>query len=87
MPLHGLETIWRDGQPVGFLRRADFAFSLNRSIGYGYVLAPSRGAPVTKDWLLAGQYSLEHMGKVVPAKIHLQSPFDPKNKRVKGIYS
>jgi sarcosine dehydrogenase len=39
-PLWGLEAIWRDDQVVGFLRRADYAFTLNKSIGYGYIRQP-----------------------------------------------
>jgi len=86
MPLHGLETIWRNDKAVGFLRRADYAFTLKKSVGYGYITNPG-GQVVTTDWLRAGDYKLEHMGEVVPATLHLQSPFDPQNKRVKGIYS
>ena len=40
VPLLGLETIYRDDKPVGFLRRGDFAFALNKSIGYGYISNP-----------------------------------------------
>ena len=52
MPLWGLEAIWRDDQVVGFLRRADYAFTLNKSIGYGYIRRPD-GLPVTNDFLLS----------------------------------
>ncbi|XP_065313265.1 sarcosine dehydrogenase, mitochondrial-like isoform X2 [Gordionus sp. m RMFG-2023] len=42
VPLFGLETIWRNGQEcVGFLRRAGYAFSLEKSVGFGYVHSPS----------------------------------------------
>ena len=60
MPLWGLEAIWRDDQVVGFLRRADYAFTLNKSIGYGYIRRPD-GLPVTTDFLLSGHYSIESM--------------------------
>lgn len=33
--LYGYETIWRDDTIVGFLRRADYGFSLDSSIGIG----------------------------------------------------
>lgn len=29
---------------------------------------------------------MERMGETCPAQAHLKSPFDPDNKRVKGIY-
>lgn len=33
--LYGYETIWRDDRIVGFLRRGDYGFSLDCSIGVG----------------------------------------------------
>lgn len=86
IPLHGLEAIWRDEKVVGFLRRADYGFSIGKSIGYGYVIHPE-GRVVNADFLKSGNYSLEHMGEKIPAKLHTRSPFDPKNQRVKGIYA
>lgn len=35
VPLYGYETIWRDDQIVGFLRRGDYAFALDKSVGIG----------------------------------------------------
>lgn len=35
VPLYGYETIWRDDTIVGFLRRGDYGFSLDSSIGIG----------------------------------------------------
>ena len=85
MPLHGLEAITRDGHVAGFIRRADYAHSLDRSIAYGYVVHHN-GEVVTTDYLKSGTYQLEHMGELVPATIHTKSPFDPRNLRVKGHY-
>ncbi|RDD45364.1 Sarcosine dehydrogenase, mitochondrial [Trichoplax sp. H2] len=83
--LHGLETIWRNGECVGFLRRSDFAFALGKSIGYGYIRAPE-GQVITADFAKSGKYQIESIGNKFDANIHLQSPFDPKSKRVQGIY-
>lgn len=33
--IYGLETIWRDDTIVGFLRRGEYAFSLDCSVGTG----------------------------------------------------
>ncbi|XP_060697670.1 sarcosine dehydrogenase, mitochondrial isoform X2 [Hemiscyllium ocellatum] len=85
VPMFGLEVIWRNGKIVGHIRRADFAFTLNKTIAYGYVRDPDGGV-VTPDFVKSGEYSLERMGICYPAKVHLKSPFDPNNKRVKGIY-
>jgi len=85
VPLFGLETIRRNDVEVGFLRRAEYAHALGCSIGYGYV-THHEGGVVNPAYIKEGQYTLESMGNVYPAKFHLKTPFDPKNLRVKGIY-
>lgn len=44
--MFGLEAIWRNGQVVGHVRRADFGFAVNKTIAYGYIRDPS-GGPVS----------------------------------------
>ncbi|XP_063791914.1 sarcosine dehydrogenase, mitochondrial [Pseudophryne corroboree] len=85
VPLFGLEAIWRNGEAVGHIRRADFGFAINKTIAYGYIRDP-HGGPVTSDFVRSGEYTLERMGVSYPAEAHLKSPFDPNNNRVKGIY-
>lgn len=41
---------------------------------------------VSLDFVTSGDYALERMGVTYPAQAHVKSPFDPDNKRVKGIY-
>ena len=83
--LHGLEGIYRDGQAIGYLRRADFGFSINKTICYGYVRHPD-GDVIKNDWLKYGTYSIDSMGEMFPVTLHLKPVFDPKNLRVKGVY-
>uniref|UniRef100_A0A3Q3LUE0 Sarcosine dehydrogenase n=1 Tax=Mastacembelus armatus TaxID=205130 RepID=A0A3Q3LUE0_9TELE len=45
------------------------------------------GRPVSADFIKSGEFTLERMGVTYKAKAHLKSPFDPENKRVKGIYT
>ncbi|XP_047624808.1 sarcosine dehydrogenase, mitochondrial isoform X3 [Phacochoerus africanus] len=85
VPLFGLEAIWRSGQVVGHVRRADFGFAIDKTLAYGYIRDPS-GRPVSWDFVKSGDYALERMGVAYPAQAHLKSPFDPGNRRVKGIY-
>ncbi|XP_052037900.1 sarcosine dehydrogenase, mitochondrial [Apodemus sylvaticus] len=85
VPMFGLEAIWRNGHVVGHVRRADFGFAVNKTIAYGYIRDPS-GGPVSLDFVKSGEYALERMGVTYAAQVHLKSPFDPDNKRVKGIY-
>lgn len=83
--MFGLEAIWRNGQVVGHVRRADFGFAVDKTLAYGYIRDPS-GQSVSLDFVKSGDYALERMGVTYPARAHLKSPFDPDNKRVKGIY-
>nr|XP_056716394.1 sarcosine dehydrogenase, mitochondrial [Euleptes europaea] len=85
VPLFGLEAIWRNGKVVGHIRRADFGYALNKTIAYGYIRNPE-GGPVIAEFVKKGEYLLERMGVPYPAKAHTKSPFDPENKRVRGIY-
>ncbi|XP_018525981.1 sarcosine dehydrogenase, mitochondrial [Lates calcarifer] len=86
VPMFGLEAIFRNGVPVGHLRRADYGFFIDKTIGYGYIRNPDGGV-VSADFIKSGEFTLERMGVTYKAKAHLKSPFDPENKRVKGIYA
>lgn len=82
-PLFGLEGIWRNGKPVGFIRRAEYAFLIQRPIGHGYV-QKADGTHITKDFLKTGTWTIESMGEMLDATVHTQSPFDPKGLRLRG---
>ncbi|XP_041973675.1 sarcosine dehydrogenase, mitochondrial [Aricia agestis] len=82
--LFGQEAIYRNGEPVGYLRRGDYAYHLDCPIGIGYV--NNKGSIVTKNYLQEGQYEIEVMGKRYKAKLHLKSPFDPNGQRLLGNY-
>ena len=79
--LLGRETIFRDGERVGWLTSGGFGYTIGKSIGYGYVRQP---AGVTADWVLAGSYELEVAGERVLAQVALQPLYDPTNSRVKA---
>lgn len=87
IPLWGLEGVYRDGQPVGHVRRAETAYACGDTmLGRAYVRRPD-GGKVTNDYLLSGAYEVEVMGQRHPAKVMLKSPFDPENRRLMGDYS
>lgn len=48
VPMFGLEAVWRDGEVVGHIRRADFGFAIDKTIAYGYIRDPA-GGPVSTD--------------------------------------
>lgn len=79
--LLGRETIYRDGKRVGWLASGGFGYTLQRSIGYGYVRDPEAG--VTREMVLSGQYELEVAGERVAAAVFLDPPYDPQNARIK----
>jgi 4-methylaminobutanoate oxidase (formaldehyde-forming) len=79
--LLGRETIYRDGDRVGWLSSGGFGYTIDRSIGLGYVRNPGG---VTADWVLAGTYELEVATGRVAAQATLAPLYDPTNSRVKA---
>lgn len=79
--LLGRETIYRDGERVGWLTSGGFGYTVNRSIGLGYVRNP---AGLTREWVLAGEYELEVAKERVRAEVSLQPLYDPTNERVRS---
>jgi len=79
--LLGRETIYRDGQRVGWLSSGGFGHTLGRPIGYGYVRNP---AGVTADYLASGNYELDVASVRVPARLSLQPLYDPAMARIKA---
>ncbi len=79
--LLGRETIYRNGERVGWLTSGGYGYTVGQSIGYGYVRNPDG---VTADYVLSGEYELEVATKRVSAKVHLEPLYDPKMQRVKA---
>jgi sarcosine dehydrogenase len=80
--LLGRETIYRNGERVGWLASGGFGYTVGRSIGYGYVRRPEEG--VDADFVLSGSYELEVATERVPATVSLEALYDPANERIKG---
>jgi 4-methylaminobutanoate oxidase (formaldehyde-forming) len=79
--LLGRETIYRDGERVGWLASGGFGHTVGRSIGFGYV---RNAAGANADYLAAGRYELEVASERVPAQFHPRPLYDPESKRVKA---
>lgn len=77
----GRETIFRDGETAGWLTSGGWGYTVEKSVGYGYVNRPSG---VDRAFLLSGTYELEVATRRVPAAIHLGSLYDPGTVRVRG---
>jgi len=78
--LLGRETIYRDGERVGWLSSAGWGYTLETNISLGYVRNPGG---VGKDYLQSGSYELEVAGERHSCELQLQSLYDPKMLKMK----
>ena len=79
--LLGRETVYRDGERVGWLTSGGYGYTVGESIGYGYV----RNADgVDREYLRSGTYELEVASRRVPARIHFGPLYDPGNERIRS---
>ena len=78
--LYGSEPVYRDGVWMENLTSGAYGFKVGSAVGMGYV---KNEKGITADWILTGKYEIEVEGKMIPAKVHIRSPYDPKNERPK----
>lgn len=69
--LHGLETIYMNGNRVGFVRRADFGQISAKSFAFGYVQSELAKGRLTDEFLLNGKYQIERIGELLDADVSL----------------
>ncbi len=79
--LIGRETIYRNGERIGWLTSAGYGYTVGSAIGLGYVRNP---AGVDDPWLHSGHYELEVATRRVPARLHSQALYDPQMTRVRS---
>ena len=78
--LNGRESIFRDGDLVGYITSAGWGYTVAKNIGYGYV----RHEEGVDDALLSsGTYELEVACERVSCTIHLQALYDPGMSRIR----
>ena len=68
---------------MGFITRKTCSngfHMLGSAIGMGYLENPEG---IDDEWILSGKYEIDVEGKRIPAKVHLQAPYDPKGERVR----
>lgn len=78
--LLGRETIFRNGERVGWLSSGGFGHTVQKPIGIGYV---RHGGGVDAAFLNAGAYELEVAGERVAAALHLVPLYDARMERIK----
>jgi len=79
--LLGRETIYRDGERVGWISSGGYGYSIGNTLGYGYV---RRAEGVDEAYLRSGSYELDVAGARVPARLSLEPFFDPKGGRARA---
>ncbi len=79
--LLGRETIYRNGERVGWLTGGGFGHTIGKPIGLGYVRQPNG---LDNDYLKEGKYQLEVATERVDCTLHLNSLFDPEMSRIKA---
>lgn len=79
--LLGRETILRNGEPVGYLTSGGYGYTIEQSIGYGYV---RHRDGVTDEFLQSGSYELIVANDRHPAQMSMRAFYDPENLRVKA---
>jgi 4-methylaminobutanoate oxidase (formaldehyde-forming) len=79
--LLGRETIYRNGERVGWLTTGGYGHTIGKAIGYGYI---RRAAGVDSEFVMSGDYTLEVAGERVPARPFLKPPYDPEGLRVRA---
>ncbi|WP_370210678.1 FAD-dependent oxidoreductase [Roseovarius sp.] len=79
--LLGRETIYRNGERVGWLTSGGYGYTVGKSIGYGYVRHPDG---VTRDFVESGSYELEVGTERVACEVHMAPLYDPAMTRVKA---
>ncbi len=78
--LLGRETIYRNGQRVGWLASGGFGHWVQKPIGYGFV----RMKNVTEDFVLSGEYELDVAAMRVPARVHMSPLYDPQGQKIRS---
>lgn len=79
--LLGRETIFRNGQRVGWLASAGWGYTVEKNVGLGYVRDP---AGVDADYVMSGEYDLEVATERVKATPFLRPLYDPDMTRIKA---
>jgi glycine cleavage system aminomethyltransferase T len=74
------EPIFRNGEHVGEICSGAYGHKVGSAVGMGYV---RNEGGVNNAWVEEGTYEVKVEGKMIPASVHLKSPYDPNNQRTR----
>lgn len=80
--LWGGELVLRDGAVAGQVTSAAWGATTGACVGLAYVRSPE-SAPITADWIRAGEYQVNVGGVLYPITVSLKPIYDPDNTRVR----
>ena len=80
MMFHG-EVVYRDGQPVGYVRAASYGHTLGGAVGLAMI---EPGEPVTSEFISSSDWQVDVAGSRVPAVSSLRPMYDPAAARIKA---
>lgn len=75
------EPIFRNGELVSANTHGAYAHLLGAAVGMGYI---ENSEGIDRDWIMSGNYEIEIEGKLYPAEIYLDRPYDPKGEMLKS---
>lgn len=78
--LHGNETIYLDGAPVGHIQVGAYGHTLGGAVGIGFA---DHNEPLTTEVIQNGRWEIDIAGKRYPAEASLKPLLDPAMERIK----
>ena len=79
--LHGRETIYRNGERVGWTSSAGWGYTVGANVAYGYVRNPDG---VSDAYLFSGDYELEVEHTRIPVQIQKNLLYDATSARMRS---
>jgi glycine cleavage system T protein len=79
--LLGRETIFRNGERVGWLSSGGYGHTIEKNIGLGYIRCQDG---VDDGFILSGNYELDVAQRRVACNVHTSPLYDPTSSRVKS---
>jgi 4-methylaminobutanoate oxidase (formaldehyde-forming) len=73
------EPIYRNDKCVGYLSSAAYGHAIGASVALGYVRS---NHPISRDFVLGGDYEIDVAGQRVPARACLVPPYDVKREKI-----
>jgi 4-methylaminobutanoate oxidase (formaldehyde-forming) len=75
------EVVYRDGEPLGYVRAASYGHTLGGAVGLAMVDA---GEPIDQAWCEAGRWEVDIAGTRYPARASVRPMYDPEMRRIRA---